>query len=183
MSIPRQLFCKCPPCAGCLDSFFSYTMIYDDGSVCQIRPSARSNDCGVFVNEGLMGSRTNFAADQLFHFYLWPCGANGNTKQCCMGPCCSRKLSSELPHGRPCRNGALLLSSAARTLYLSRAGRFLLSGRFSFSGQIQILRGKWECEPSYHANLILTSQDVRSGPLSREDLFRNTHLTLLTFLE
>lgn len=130
-------------------------MIYDDDSVCQTRPSSRSNDCGVFVNEGLMGSCTNFPADQLFHFYLWPCGANGNKRQCCMGPCRSRKLSSKLPHGSPCRNRALLLSSAARTLSLSRAGSFLLSGRFSLSGQIW--RVKWKCEPSYHANLILTS--------------------------
>lgn len=134
-----------------------------------------------FENEELMGSCTSFGADHLFHFYLWPCGANGNTKRCCMGSCSSSELSTNLPHGSPCRNGALLLSPGVRTLNLSRAGRFLLSGRFSLSGQI--LRGKLECEPSYHAVLTSTSQDFGSGPSSREASFTNTRLTLLTFLE
>lgn len=42
--------------------FFPYTTIYNDGSECQIRPLARSNDYGMFVHEGLRGSCTNLAA-------------------------------------------------------------------------------------------------------------------------
>lgn len=42
--------------------FFPYTMIYKDGSECQIRLLARSNDHGMFVHEGQRGSCTNLAA-------------------------------------------------------------------------------------------------------------------------
>lgn len=42
--------------------FFPYTMIYKDGSECQIRLLTRSNDHSMFVHEGLRGSCTTLAA-------------------------------------------------------------------------------------------------------------------------